>query len=109
MSFSLKVGTVLHDGTNILVQEGKPKFTGQVVVPVEMAMRDDRLPFYYPIIPEFFINEETKKEAFRYYGYLDLDMDMDSIQSGQSPLITGQAVKPYAKKAHIKRELAEWM
>ena len=109
MTFFLKVGTVLHDGTNISVRDGKPLFTGQVIVPVETAMKIENFPFYYPVIPEFFTSKEEKKDAFRYYGYLDLDMDVDAIQSGHSPLIASRAAKPYAKKAHIKKELTEWM
>ncbi len=37
MTFFLKVGTVLHDGTNILTRDGKPRFAGQVIVSVDTA------------------------------------------------------------------------
>jgi len=110
MPFSLKVGNVLHDNTNILVNEnGKPKFTGQTVLPTETVLRDENLPYYYPIIPELFNDDNKKEEAFRYYGYLDLDMDMDEIESGEVPLISDHPPKVYKKKDHIKKELAKWL
>ena len=108
MKHTVKVGKVKHDGHNILTTEdGKPIFLGQKNISTEKMLKESNLPYWYPIIPEF-TNTETG-HAFRYFGYLDLDMKLDDIEEGKAPLFAGQASKAYNKRASIKKKLSNWM
>jgi P4 family phage/plasmid primase-like protien len=104
----VKVGTVKHDGKNILLHgPGKPVFTGQRVLPVDEALK--HLAFYYPIIPEFYPQPDVGARSYRYFGYLDLDMDMDNIISGKEPLFAGTNPKTYDKREQLKQELSKFL
>ncbi len=82
----LKVGTVATTGNgdlkNIIVDaDGKPKFTGQKWMKASHVFATKNFPFFYPIQPEF-VKKCDKTQTLaghRYYGYLDLDMDLDGV------------------------------
>jgi hypothetical protein len=74
------------------------------------VLYSNSLPSYHLIQPEFARVGETGMDrmSYRYYGYLDLNMDLAEVQSGTTPLFLSQQALKRTEKS-IQIELIDFM
>lgn len=100
----MRVGTVERSGNSIVTWKGKPKMRGHKVVCTDTVLKN--LPFWYPIVPVI-MKGEHDTTGMRYYGYFDIDMCLDDVDSGEEPLFSGSEPKKYERRSLIKDELKQ--
>jgi P4 family phage/plasmid primase-like protien len=106
----VKVGTVKKNAQgNIVVKDGLPQFNGQRIITASDALKG--LPFWYPIIPEFYSDADIAKleHGKRYYGIIDLDIDTEDIKNGHVKLFTEIQARAYESVTDIKQDLSKFL
>ena len=100
----MRVGRVRRSGDAIVTRGGQPLFMGQQVLGTDTVLRD--LPFWYPIVPTIMKGEHATT-GMRYYGFFDIDMCLDDVESGREPLFSGIEPKTCERRSLIKDELRQ--
>jgi hypothetical protein len=52
---------------------------------------------------------DSIKGMIRYFGFVDLDMDLDSVLEGKEPMIQGDPARKFDKKDHFKQYWSHWI
>jgi P4 family phage/plasmid primase-like protien len=102
----MRVGTVQHTTDRIVTgKTGKPLFKGHQVLDTATVL--DKLPFWYPLVPVIIKDNKYATTGLRYYGYFDIDMNLDQIDCGEESLFTGEEPKKYVTRSLIKDEMKQ--
>jgi hypothetical protein len=111
---------VWHVRMGLLEKKGDNPYGARTSVPVSAFLtKKDDMARYSLVIPAFTLtkqipsNEDEQRSKPwlwntynhpRYFGVLDLDMDLDAVKEGREPLFSDGPAKIYPRKGDIKKD-----